>query len=252
MIRLIALAFALIYPCVVNALAVQTAEVTQVYGHLPVLASGNTQAFFLDPGSSKKDVEHTVNTYIKKNNIGAAMLIGDGFTFVARSTATRSVLSQIKLDASTFDGPVYILSDFSVTAANRANAIRTQLGNVEEFHADNEYDFRLLAIQLNKKPPGFIFVNAFNLIDSWGHGLTFKDAERFVVESNKVHTEVGICHAHFKTALAVGPLEDELKAVIGGGSTDSVCASLRRLSELGKRGQYTQHIGKFKRVIPDN
>ena len=252
MIRFLAIAFAIIYPCVVNALAVQTAEVTQVYGHLPVLASGNTQAFFLDQGSSKKDVEYTVNTYAKKNNIGAAVLIGEGFTFDVESTVNHPVLSQIKLNADIFDGPVYILSDFSATAANRANAIRAQLKNVEEFRADNEYDFRLQAIQLNKKPPGFIFVNAFNLTDSWGQYLTFKDAERFVVESNKVHVEVGICHAHFKTALAIGPLEDELKAVIGGGSTDSVCASLRRLSDLGKKEQYTQHIGKFKRVIPDH
>jgi ribonuclease HII len=108
---------------------------------------------------------------------------------------------------------------------------------------------------LSSEPAGYIFLNVFNYQDSWNQNLGFKDAEKVLVEVNRRHVEVGICHANFKTALAVGPTPEEVtRLALTETTTNSVCASVPRLTKINRIEVYAEHMGEFNRVVspPDN
>lgn len=231
-------------------LVVQTQPITLLYGQQLIQSLGVRDVVFLDPNPRPRDVKEVVSRYIADNNIENTTLLGDDFELTAKHIKYVPLLSQIKLNPKLFDGPIYVISGVSPLAKLRMGAIKTQLPNVTEFTVTTEYELRSTIVQVSELPQGFIFLNVFNFYDNLNQTLNYMDAETILIEVNRKHADVGICHANFKTAFAVGPVPEEVtQLLVEGTTTASVCASFPRLKELGMIQKYASHMGEFYRVI---
>lgn len=246
------LTFVLILYCVqakASQLIVQASTLTSLYGQRLIESINAKNVIYLQHGVNAKDAEIVISAYMRKHNFNSVLILGCMLDLPYSSH--HPILSQITLKKNMFDAPVYLISSKDRIAKLRATQIKQQL-KVEEREVDTEYDLRREIQALAGSPNGFIILNVFNYKDSWGQVLTFKDAEQVLVGVNHKHMEVGICHSDFKTALALGPIPEEVAALLDNTTTNSVCASLPRLKKLGKLGYYTQHMGEFSRVVaPD-
>lgn len=259
MIRSLVFLFILIYHCTawasvpqrpITDLVVQSHSVTLLYGEQLVQSIGVKDVVFLDPSPRERDVKEVVSRFVVENNVENATVLGDNYEFTAKHIKYVPLLSQIKLDPKLFDGPVYIISGKSPISQKRADVIKTQLTKTTEFTVETEYELRQTIAQVSEQPGGFIFLNVFNFTDNLNQTLNYLDAEAILVEVNRKHVDVGICHANFKTAFAVGPVPEEVaNLLVEGTTTSSVCASFPRLRQLGVINKYASHMGEFYRVI---
>lgn len=253
--------FLLIYQCTgltygnvplrpISDLVVQSNPITLLYGHKLVQTIGVKDVVFLDPNPRARDVKEVVSRYITENKIETVTVLGDDFEIHAKNIKYVPLLSQIKLNQKLFDGPIYIISGDSALERKRADSIKTQLQNVTEFFVTTEYELRSTISQVSELPQGFIFLNVFHFTDTLNQTLSYLDAEAILTEVNRNHIDVGICHADFKTAFAVGPVPEEVSnLLVEGTTTASVCASFPRLRQLGMIRKYASHMGEFYRVI---
>jgi len=253
--------FVLIYHCTVwgsvtlpprpiTDLVVQSHPVTLLYGEQLVKSIGVKDVVFLDPNPRERDVSEVLSRFVVENNVDRATLLGDNFEFKAKHIKYVPLLSQIELNQKLFDGPVYILSGDSSLARKRSDVIKAQLPKATEYTVSTEYELRQTISQVSEQPKGFIFLNVFNFTDHLNQTLSYFDAEAILVEVNRKHVDVGICHAGFKTAFAVGPVPEEVSnLLVEGTTTASVCASFPRLKQLGMTDKYASHMGEFYRVI---
>lgn len=234
----------------ITDLVVQSHSVTLLYGEHLVKAIGVKDVVFLDPSPRARDVKEVVSRFVVENNVENATVLGDNYEFTAKHIKYVPLLSQIKLDQKLFDGPIYIISGKSPIAEKRADVIKAQLKNTTEFTVETEYELRQAIAKVSEQPDGFIFLNVFNFTDNLNQTLNYLDAEAILVEVNRKHVDVGICHANFKTAFAVGPVPEEVtNLLVEGTTTASVCASFPRLKQLGVIHKYASHMGEFYRVI---
>lgn len=237
-------------PRPITDLVVQSQPVTQLYGQQLIQALGVKDVVFLDPNPRARDVKEVLSRYVEDNKVQNATLLGDEFEFTVKNIKYVPLLSQIKLNPKLFDGPIYVISSDSPIAKKRMDVIKAQLPNAIEYKVATEYELRSTIATVSELPQGFIFLNVFHFTDTLNQTLSFTDAEAILVEVNRKHIEVGICHADFKTAFAVGPVPEEVTALlVEGTTTASVCASFPRLKQLGMIQKYASHMGEFYRVV---
>lgn len=102
------------------------------------------------------------------------------------------------------------------------------------YYVETEYELRQVLSSLNKKPAGYLYINAFDIMDGWSQHLGYKEIEQIVVATNSRHADIGVCWPHFKTAFAVSPTVEEMKSLFLGNSITATtyCASIGRLKKL--------------------
>lgn len=231
-------------------LVVQSQPITQLYGQTLIQQIGVKDVILLDANPRPRDVREVLSRYVVENNVKNATLLGDDFEFTAKNIKYVPLLSQIKLNPKLFNGPIYVISSDSPIAKRRTAAIRAQLPDVTEFIVATEMELRSTIAKVSELPQGFIFLNVFYFTDTLNQTLSYLDAETILIEVNRKHVDVGICHADFKTAFAVGPVPEEVTTLlVEGTTTASVCASFPRLRQLGMIAKYASHMGEFYRVV---
>ena len=228
-----------------ETLVVQSYAITNLYG-TSFAEEISSHVVLLDQGARPKDVTHILNQYAQTEKYKDVTLLGQ--LYPIESSKRFSILSQFTLNKVITD-KVYVLSGTGELETERLAVIKSQIPVTEVFEVKTEHDVRLALIKLKGKDKGFLILNAFNVRDNWNAKLPYTAIESIVVEANRTHVEVGICHKDFKTALAIGPTPDDAIIVLTGGKSTSICASLERLKKLGSMEVYNQLSGTFYRVI---
>lgn len=245
--RLVIATLIYLYSAVIGAteLYVQSKAISELYGTVFLEKLDAKNVVFLERQAKPSEVEHAVHEYAAAHKFEHITVIGqrqnlEGTYF--------PVLTQFELPPILNGMPVYLLQGRSRLEQDR-KAIFEPL-KPEEFLVTNDYDLQKALVALRSKPQGFVVINVFSILDSWGDKRSYKKIEETVVAHRNQHVEVGVCYPGFRTALALGPTVDPLDVatVLASGKSSSVCANLDRLRRVDRLDLYSQSAGKFYRV----
>lgn len=226
-------------------LYVQSQTITDLYGSTFLDKMDAKNVIFLERQAKPTEVKHAVTQYAAAHKFDKIVVLGQKQDLEGQYLP---ILTQFDLPAVLSGMPVYLLQGTGRLAQDRKKIFESL--KPEEFEIRTDYDLRKALVELRKKPKGFVVINVFTMMDSWGDKRSYQTIEETVILHRTGHVEVGVCYAGFKTALAVGPTADpiDVSAVIAGGNSKSVCANLDRLRLLDRLDLYSQSAGKFYRV----
>lgn len=228
-----------------DPLYVQSRAITDLYGSVFLNKMDAKNVVFLERQARPSEVQNAVTEYAASHKFDKLTVIGQRQNL---ESTYIPVLTQFELPQFLSGMPIYLLQGRSRLEQDR-KAIFEPL-KPEEFEIRTDYDLRKALVEVRKKPPGFLVINAFSLTDSWGDKRSYKMIEETVLQHRTGHIEVGVCYPGFKTAMAVGPTVDpiDVSTVVAGGKSQSICANLDRLRQLERLDLYSQSAGKFYRV----
>ena len=226
-------------------LYVQSRTITDLYGPVFLDKLEAKNVIFLERQAKPQEVHHAVTEYAQAHKFDKLVVLGqrqdlDGVYY--------PILTQFELPAFLTGKPIYLLQGKSRLEQDRKKIFESL--NPTEFVVRDDQDLRKALITLRSKPNGFVIINVFSVLDSWGDKRSYKAIEETVVQHRTGQVEVGVCYPGFKTALAIGPTTDpiDVSTVLANGKSESLCANLNRLRQLDRLDLYSQSAGKFYRV----
>lgn len=226
-------------------LYVQSQTITDLYGSAFLEKMDAKNVIFLQRQANANEVKHAVTQYALAHKFDKVVVLGQKQDLEGQYFP---ILTQVKLPEILNGMPIYLLQGTGRLAQERKKVFESL--KPEEFEIRTDYDLRKALVELRKKPPGFVVINVFSLLDSWGDKRPYSVIEETVILHRSAHVEVGVCYPGSKAALSLGPTTDpiDVALVLAGGKSESVCANLDRLRQLNRMDLYSQSAGKFYRV----